>query len=1314
MANYRAKYGNYHSDTSGLHAPVGSILPVFADGYQLTNDPDYAYRGHLYCNGQSLRIRDYPELYSVLRNQYGGSGSQTITQPAQAGGMRRTFWIGSGVFAKMFINFYRDGSINANVKRPYPYGAVFRFTTDAGSLGSFDQSENLFAVNTFYTLLEPSVDVSAFQVANEHTYEIGFPDGTDLTAITQALYTLNFTTTETHPTAIVQKSYNLRDTPYQIGTFNLPDYRNRKIVGFGEVNGAGTSTVENAINNFVGQTGGQWFISKDTLVSSQSFFVVGDIKTTGYTSTIADVPAYVTGEVTYTVGPMEDYVFPFPPQHTHRILSAEADETKIAELGAGEVDKYASNYITSRANVIAFEPDGEAGSALGHSHGLLGVPLQSAQTATYGNVSGIGEDDGNYNYYVSEGATIAVLSMTYDGALNRIIIDTDGNHGFGVDDVITINGALPIEYSGNFTVLAEGLASQTIYVEPRPGEIPGSSPATGTISVKLANGYFVTAEIDVPPRAYVVDSDTKVGGKQEVFEIPGNAITLKEEVINQPGSKTVTLPDASQGEVIGIEVIMTAPGGGGADSDTDGQDGGYASFSIDVDGTLYTIYCYGGQGGQAGNSGGAGGTGGTLSVPAVLTADSRFSINVIEGDDGQNGITGSSSATALGGGPTTEGSNRGGNGYSQQKQETVNVDVGTFTTDGEYDIPPPGQSELSRAIGIIMSGGGGGAGNPNANSGCSGSFPGWPTNDGSGTSQKSGAVGGYGGNGKRLIGTLSQTGGTLSWEIGKGGNDGFNNKDGNSGTGTEAGATTGADGAGSTRGGNGGLGYWGNGATAGSGGGVTGLFLGGNAIAGAGGGGGGGGSGGGYNGGGTTDGCYAGGNAREEDVDLITTNGALDFADGANGNYTGCTAGGGGGGGAGCGIINQAEGGEAGLAGVGHNGNGGGTGGRRGASAVRSNQWVGDVSADNLGSPPSTDGYVSITFSQTNEYYDLTGGGGGQGASIAVEIQDIVAPVYVTLQGPGQGGGIGESGGPGQVYVRYAGQEEGTTIPGQTTVPTGNYYECDTDGTPQGAKLQGNVWQSSSDANMREISFGAGTGSIGGFAGSSIPFNTTQKITRYIPFTGLSTDTGGERLLEIGPFNLATVNTLRLTVIRGSGQNGGEDPEEALNLFYRKGASANSTLFSEVLLATNVVPGWQTIDLTLPEGDGIRDSNVTLILSQDRPINSNDNSTGNNDNYGLAAVTLFYDGFTQNTFVSTGGASIPGNLDDAGLPINNDVGIDQVRRTVTAVDASLQVTDGLFTMSSSTPIVTTAAVVPEKDIPLITKYHKVKYLIKAY
>ena len=92
------------------------------------------------------------------------------------------------------------------------------------------------------------------------------------------------------------------------------------------------------------------------------------------------------------------------------------------------------------------------------------------------------------------------------------------------------NGATPLSYSGNFTVIANGLGASNFNVEPRTGEIPGvNNPATlvgAGANVKLANGYFVEQEITQPPRAYVVDGNTLVGGKQAEFEIPGNAITL--------------------------------------------------------------------------------------------------------------------------------------------------------------------------------------------------------------------------------------------------------------------------------------------------------------------------------------------------------------------------------------------------------------------------------------------------------------------------------------------------------------------------------------------------------------------------------------------------------------------------------------------------------------------------------------------------------------------------------------------------------------------------------------------------------------------
>ena len=1251
MATYRNQYLNYYADKNGQHSPVGTILPVFVGTDQQTDgeDPDYTYRNHLYCDGRELKIRDYPALYSSIRNRYGGAAGVTVTQSSDPAGLRRTYIINN----KLFFQFYKDATNDkVNVQMPFPYNTAMRFNT----MGQFPTSGGALNTTTIYPLVEPTEDVSSQAQTGEFAYEVTLPDDIDLSNFPSSQYTWSFVTPSLalHPNIALSKSFSLSDYPYNIGTFNLPDYRQRKILGFGNVNGAGTATPENAINNFVGQTGGQWYIAKNTLVDSGEFFNVGDVKTTGYSDIVADVTAFADGFVKYSVGPIDDHIFSFPPTHNHRILSAEVDTTKRAELGPSEVDRFAVNYIDSRANVIDFEPEGANGDPLGHSHGIIGTRLQSPAMATYGNTAGIGERDASYNYAISEAEALPLLTVVYDPSTGLITFNTDGNHGFAVDDNVVVSNVSPAQFSGVFTVLAEGFGAAVFTAAPRTGETPTvNNGVVGTgANVKLAGGYFVEEEITQPPRAYVIDSNTLVGGKQAEFEIPGNAITLSSETITTPQSQVIPLPDPNLGEVIGIQIILEAPGGGGADSDTDGGSGGTASVTLDVDGDLYTITANGGSGGQAGNSGGAGGTGGTLSIPASLVTDSRFQFSTTNGIDGADGGDGGEGAFSYGGGGELDPApiNRGGNGASTAFESTTNVPATTYTNNGSWDIPAASETETGRTITVRLSGGGGGSGNPNANSGCTASWPGWPTS----TSGKSGACGGYGGRGARLIGTINQASGTLSWEIGRKGNAGFNDRSGYDGTGYEpGGSSAGGIGGGSTYGGNGGQGAWGNGSTGGAGGGCTGLFFDGNLIAGA------------------------------------------------------------GGGGGGCGVVNQSNGGVGGQAGVGHNGNGGGTGGRRGTSGYRNDQWDGAVSIDENGALPTSDGYVEIEYSITELNYEATGGGGGQGSKLIITINDLVVPVSVTLQSPGSGGGTGQDGSRGNIFVKYVGQEAGTTLPGETTVPSGKYFNCTTNGTPTGAPFDAPVWQSSTDPNLKQRAFGLGTGSTAGFGSANIPYNG-GKITQYINFTGAATEASGDRQLVVGTFDMTDVNKIRFTIIRGSGQNGGEAPDEAINLFYQKSGSTSTILFSEILLASNVDTTWQSVEIPVAESAGIKDTNITLILSQDRPNGANDNAQANADNYGLAAITLFYSPQIVNRFVSTGGASLQGNLDDAGLPINSDTGINQVRRTVTARDASLTVTDGTFTMSSSTPIVTTAQVVSESDIPLITKYHRVKYLIKAF
>ena len=373
----------------------------------------------------------------------------------------------------------------------------------------------------------------------------------------------------------------------------------------------------------------------------------------------------------------------------------------------------------------------------------------------------------------------------------------------------------------------------------------------------------------------------------------------------------------------------------------------------------------------------------------------------------------------------------------------------------------------------------------------------------------------------------------------------------------------------------------------------------------------------------------------------------------------------------------------------------------------------GGFSLDSLGADPCRPGYVRIKYSNITEYYDPVGGAGGQGGRVNIQIQNISPSAVMSLGNQGQGGGAGTNGGNGYMSITYSGQEEGTTVPGTITSPAGRVYECDSAGNPTGGSQAANIWQSSTDDNMKPRDFGTGSGSTAGFGGNGIPQNGGGQITRYLPFTGAAADALGKRQYEVGPFDLTNVNNIRFTIIRGSNQNGGEEPSQQLDVYYRKGGSNNSTLFESISLpASDTAVGWQAKDFVIGDTAQIKDAVIYLTFEQNR-TGEYQTSPATDDNYGLAAITLFYAPTFSTTFISTGGATLQGNLNAAGEPVNSDTGIDQVRRTVTALDASLQINDGTFTMSSSTPITTTATVTAENDIPLITKYHRVKYLIKA-
>ena len=403
--SYRNKFNAYKQEHENNYATIGSVFPVAVDSFSgvLSSSnggagnggeiEEYSYKGYLYCDGRELNIRDYPQLYKVIRNTYGGNTAKTVTTHTEPGGLRRIYWINN----KLFFNFLADPSVNSTSKLPYPYGCNLLLKDDTSDsppgpgLGSLPS--NVFDYTTILLTKAPTEQVAILnQPVDEFAYEIVFPESVDPAQLPQTNVDI---TTGTHPTLQINKSFAFNDTPHQIGKFNLPDLRDRVIIGVGDVDGAGTPTVENALINTVGQTGGRWYISKNDILDGGTFFNVSGVRTTNYANIQADVFTYLTGSVDFRVGPIDDHIFNRPVEHAHYILSSQPDEGVDNERGGVPVDEFAVNYAQTRANIIAFQPATGGGLALGHSHGLTREQLPDPTIATFGNTAGIGGIDPN-------------------------------------------------------------------------------------------------------------------------------------------------------------------------------------------------------------------------------------------------------------------------------------------------------------------------------------------------------------------------------------------------------------------------------------------------------------------------------------------------------------------------------------------------------------------------------------------------------------------------------------------------------------------------------------------------------------------------------------------------------------------------------------------------------------------------------------------------------------------------------------------------------------------------------------------------------
>lgn len=945
---------------------------------------------------------------------------------------------------------------------------------------------------------------------------------------------------------------------------------------------------------------------------------------------------------------------------------------------------------------------------------------------------------GCYKYKITEPPLVDVASISSDGT--TVSVTTTADHGLAIGDYVVVTEAgvsgEQAKFNGTFQVISDGWTSNQFKYTPTDAPASGTTGAAGA-KVREAAGYFKDVTNTPTPNVWSVDNlPTTIGGKPIYSNDPDSyGDPIWDQTLTSPNTFSQTYN--SSDDVAAYFIHMRAPGGGGGVNDSSGGNGGVSRvvFSLPVAGNnvTYTITAGGGLGGQSGDSGGTGGNGGVVTItasdgnPNALLNDSRVSITANnQGAGGASGGASDESTPAGGiGGASGVNTTSGAGGIGSYKTTPASGDFwepasGVHSTNGSWNATADSRLPAASTYDYIeleAVGGAGGRGSQTMQGGCPN-----PTNPNTNTGQN--GQGGERGKGRKITGITGSSAGSnpspqfatsFSWEIGQVGQDGQNVNSGSNGEG----ATTGGNGAQTARGGGGGSGAWGNGASGAGGGGATGIRLGtgGPWILGAGGGGGGGGQGGGNNGGSITDGCWDGGDGEgPEQANLVQTSITFSpFSSSQNGGSSGCTAGGGGGGGGGFG--GTADGGEGGQAGAGHVNTGSGDGGHAGRSAGAATYLV-NVPANSSEGGEGT-GYVKFHAYYTGNAIEKSGGGGGAGAEIILSIvgDDVQSAFTGAVESAGSaapGGSPTAAGNGGNGYVRVRAlpiTEGGQTIIGYTTssgrvydVPGFNTGSEDWSAVGTGSTVsKADIWHSAS-SDVRVITPANGT-----FAAmanhSSVP--TGHPTNRFVRFTG-----SGDRFLKLGPLDLRSANELIFDVIKGTGSNGGSAPEEPLELKYN--TDENSSTFSDIQQIATAAEGgngaYFTKVVTLDSANPARTNNVYLLIKQSRPSGSGDNASSTEDEWGIAQFGIVYGPVTTSVFVPSVSAFLPGNEGTCGP----DTGVNVIRKTITAQETNIRFGDGSFQLSSSTPISVTVTATPQETISLVTRYHRAKYLIKAF
>ncbi len=1019
----------------------------------------------------------------------------------------------------------------------------------------------------------------------------------------------------------------------------------------------GGSPVSGNVISTVGQTGGRWFFSK---TQQEALFDIGNIVITGYPNITEFVGGTLTGEVTLQIGPLQEKMISSVPEHDHAIMTSQAPLSGAFEGRAFAVDNCLASYKDSTGQVNFFLPEG--GSPLFHSHGIVDYVITDPTLSTFGNTGGIGE---------TVDVTITASSIIGEATGTKFNINShDLATGYKIrvksndqttQCVFDVNGT-PVAFAQNTEWYVIKIDDDNFYLaeskyKARLGQaLLATTNGSGGQDIVLSIAYKIAGDLPA-------DSVTVIQQPADTVYDIGDSYTIGGKTIIIPGDTFVTTENVVDQQTTGTYTVPSptieqSPISGVAGS-LGGSGGGGATS--DVDGTnggdSYYEFNYNGnqiqivaEGGVGGTDGDAGGAGGAGGQARIVS-----------------GASGATNVTAVGtytvGGldinitQYNEG-NPGGNGSAGSGGSGATSGYITGAGGDGARTLYTGTNETSQSFTT-----------PSA-SFYSYTIPAtWPLDSlkavikgGGGGSGGTGDGGGgwwagNGGDGKSLTVNIDPSGvGGLRIYVGGGGNSGINRT---GGQGSSLGFASGGKGGNGTGGGGGG-----------GGGGASAVGTSVTMVAGAAGGGGGGAAGDAAQGADQNGGV--GGNDGAQNLSNIFS------GSGGNGGNSVCSGGGGGGGGGGVGF-------GAGIGGGGGAGNGSnarrdGYGATRGQSGYRGSgggataTFVTEGNANNgatvgIGEQISGGGgSVEMIAVENQTYYGDGGGGGGSGGYLAFQFDatNINAGTMVV----GAAGSLGAQTGQGTVGYQVVEETGGST----------------------GTSVTSGIFDSASPS-VDYVQSGTGSGVNGGFASTNTEKYLRffgQEAVRYARSIGIDATESNSKG--------SPINTIKIRVIRGDGTNGGEAPGEPLELF---ASNDNATSFSKIGTISSAIgpTDWTIVDIPLTSTYQV--NNLVLEVRQTRSGAGN----ANNDNFGIDYVAFVHDEVEQTvTSYPSGKADlgiefITERIEPQGDPLNS---------------AGLEVNEGTFTLSSAVKLNVDSSLQPNVDIPLLTRYHLVKYMIRAY